>query len=48
VVTSGKEAFSAAPISRCSRICRTFADVVKAKGQVEANRMVFDESRKCR
>jgi 3-hydroxyacyl-CoA dehydrogenase/enoyl-CoA hydratase/3-hydroxybutyryl-CoA epimerase len=27
-------------------LSRTFADVVKAKGQVEANRMVFEESRK--
>ncbi len=47
VVTSGKEAFSGgADLTMLETLSRTFADVVKAKGQVEANRMVFDESRK--
>jgi 3-hydroxyacyl-CoA dehydrogenase/enoyl-CoA hydratase/3-hydroxybutyryl-CoA epimerase len=47
VVTSGKEAFSGgADLTMLENLSRTFADVVKAKGQVEANRMVFDESRK--
>ncbi len=47
VVTSGKEAFSGgADLTMLENLSRTFADVVKAKGQVEANRMVFDETRK--
>ncbi|HEY8267946.1 MAG TPA: 3-hydroxyacyl-CoA dehydrogenase NAD-binding domain-containing protein [Xanthobacteraceae bacterium] len=47
VITSGKEAFSGgADLTMLENLSRTFADVVKAKGQVEANRMVFDESRK--
>ena len=47
VVTSGKEAFSGgADLTMLENLSRTFADTVKAKGQVEANRMVFDESRK--
>ncbi len=44
VVTSGKEAFSGgADLTMLENLSRTFADTVKAKGQVEANRMVFDE-----
>ena len=47
VVTSGKEAFSGgADLTMLENLSRTFADVVKAKGQIEANRMVFDKSRK--
>ncbi len=47
MVTSGKEAFSGgADLTMLENLSRTFADMVKAKGQVEANRMVFDESRK--
>jgi 3-hydroxyacyl-CoA dehydrogenase/enoyl-CoA hydratase/3-hydroxybutyryl-CoA epimerase len=47
VVTSGKEAFSGgADLTMLERLSRTFAETVKAKGQVEANRLVFDESRK--
>jgi len=47
VVTSGKEAFSGgADLTMLDNLSRTFADVVKTKGQIEANRMVFDESRK--
>src|SRR3989304_824765 len=47
VVTSGKEAFSGgAALTMLDNLPRTFADVVKTKGQIEANCMVFDESRK--
>jgi 3-hydroxyacyl-CoA dehydrogenase/enoyl-CoA hydratase/3-hydroxybutyryl-CoA epimerase len=47
VVTSGKEAFSGgADLTMLERLSRSFADTVKAKGQTEANRMVFEESRK--
>jgi len=47
VVTSGKEAFSAgADLSMLEGMNRRYTDLLKAKGEVAANQMVFDESRK--
>jgi len=47
VVTSGKEAFSAgADLSMLEGMNRRYADLLKAKGEVAANQMLFDESRK--
>jgi 3-hydroxyacyl-CoA dehydrogenase / enoyl-CoA hydratase / 3-hydroxybutyryl-CoA epimerase len=47
VVTSGKEAFSAgADLSMLEGMNRRYTDLFKAKGEVAANQMLFDESRK--
>src|SRR4030081_2912069 len=47
VVPSGKEAFSAgADLSMLEGMTRRYADLLKAKGEVAANQMLFDESRK--
>ena len=47
VVTSGKEAFSAgADLSMLEGMNRRYAELLKAKGEVAANQMLFDESRK--
>src|ERR1700710_3316896 len=47
VVTSGKDAFSAgADLSMLEGMNRLYADLLKAKGEVAANQMLFDESRK--
>jgi len=47
VVTSGKEAFSAgADLSMLEGMNRRYADLLKSKGEVAANQMLFDESRK--
>src|ERR1700716_724428 len=47
VVTSGKEAFSAgADRSMLEAMNRRYADLLKAKGEIAANQMLFDESRK--
>src|SRR6516164_843591 len=47
VVTSGKEAFSAgADLSMLEGINRRYADFLKTKGEVAANQMLFDESRR--
>src|SRR3984893_3906955 len=47
VVTSGKEAFSGgADLSMLEGMNRRYADLLKAKGEVAANQMLVDESRK--
>ena len=47
VVTSGKEALSAgADLSMLEGMNRHYADLLKAKGEVAANQMLFDESRR--
>src|SRR6202000_3059328 len=47
VVTSAKEAFSAgADLSMLEGMGRRYADLLKAKGEVAANQMLFDQSRK--
>lgn len=47
VVASGKETFSAgADLTMLEALSRTYADIVKAKGEIEANRVLFEESRK--
>src|SRR4051795_6374316 len=47
VVTSGKEAFSAgADLAMLEGMNRRYADLLKSKGEVAANQMLFDESRK--
>src|SRR6202048_4739914 len=47
VVTSGKEAFSAgADLSMLEGMNRRYTELLKAKGEVAANQMLFDESRK--
>src|ERR1700746_10194 len=47
VVTSGKEVFSAgADLSMLEGMNRRYADLFKAKGEVAANQMLFDQSRK--
>src|SRR3984893_17993583 len=47
VVTSGKEAFSAgADLSMLEGMNHRYTDLLKAKGEVVANQMLFDESRK--
>src|ERR1700704_1015667 len=47
VVTSGKEAFSAgADLSMLEDMNRRYTDMLKTKGEVAANQMLFDESRK--
>src|SRR5467141_3511385 len=47
VVTSGKEAFSAgADLAMLEGMNRRYTELLKAKGDVAANQMLFDESRK--
>jgi 3-hydroxyacyl-CoA dehydrogenase / enoyl-CoA hydratase / 3-hydroxybutyryl-CoA epimerase len=47
VVTSGKEAFSAgADLSMLEGMNHRYAELLKEKGEVAANQMLFDESRK--
>ncbi len=47
VVTSGKEAFSAgADLSMLEGMNRRYAELLNEKGEVTANQMLFDESRK--
>src|SRR5271155_4927199 len=47
VITSGKEALSAgADLSMLEGMSRSYAEALKAKGEVAANQMLFDESRK--
>jgi len=47
VVTSGKEAFSAgADLSMLEGMNHRYTELLKAKGEVAANQMLFDESRK--
>src|SRR6266571_2073814 len=47
VVTSGKEAFSAgADLSMLEGMNQRYTELLKAKGEVAANQMLFDESRK--
>src|SRR5580693_2559659 len=47
VITSGKEAFSAgADLSMLEGMHGRYTDVFKTKGEVAANQMLFDESRK--
>src|ERR1700750_1480813 len=47
VVTSGKEAFSAgADLSMLEGMNRRYGELLKSQGEVAANQMLFDESRK--
>src|SRR6202048_4780319 len=47
VITSGKEALSAgADLSMLEGMSRTYAETLKAKGEVAANQMLFDQSRR--
>src|ERR1700689_4325572 len=47
VVTSGKEAFSAgADLSMLEGMNRRYGDILKEKGEVAANQILFDESRR--
>src|SRR3984957_7449196 len=47
VVTSGKDAFSAgADLSMLEGMNRRYTELLQAKGEVAANQMLFDESRK--
>jgi 3-hydroxyacyl-CoA dehydrogenase/enoyl-CoA hydratase/3-hydroxybutyryl-CoA epimerase len=47
VITSGKDAFSAgADLSMLEGMNRRYAELLKDKGEVAANQMLFDESRK--
>src|SRR3954465_2256566 len=47
VVTSGKEAFSGgADLSMLEGMNRRYSELLEAKGEVAANQMLFDESRK--
>ena len=47
VVTSGKEAFSAgADLSMLEGMNHRYTDLLRDKGEVAANQMLFDESRK--
>ena len=47
VVTSGKEALSAgADLSMLEGMARQYAELLKAKGDVAANQMLFDQSRR--
>ena len=47
VVTSGKDSFcGGADLGMLERMSVTYADLVKREGEVAANQMVFDESRK--
>src|SRR5438445_2096519 len=47
VITSGKEALSAgADLSMLEGMSRSYAEVLKAQGDVAANQMLFDQSRR--
>jgi 3-hydroxyacyl-CoA dehydrogenase / enoyl-CoA hydratase / 3-hydroxybutyryl-CoA epimerase len=47
IVTSGKEAFSGgADLSMLEGMNHRYAELLKAKGEIAANQMLFDESRK--
>src|SRR6516225_4314549 len=47
IITSGKEALSAgADLSMLEGMSRQYAEVLKAKGEVAANQMLFDQSRR--
>src|SRR5215467_7955783 len=47
VITSGKEALSAgADLSMLEGMSRSYAEVLKEKGEVAANQMLFDQSRR--
>src|SRR5437764_12767380 len=47
VITSGKEALSAgADLSMLEGMNRSYAEMLKAKGEVAANQMLFDQSRR--
>src|SRR6202046_4554846 len=47
VITSGKEALSAgADLSMLEGMARQYAELLKAKGDVAANQMLFDQSRR--
>src|SRR6201996_518026 len=47
VITSGKEALSAgADLSMLEGMSRTYAEALKDKGEVAANQMLFDQSRR--
>ncbi len=47
VVASGKDTFSGgADLTMLEGLTRTYAEIVKAKGEIEANRTLFEESRK--
>src|ERR1700761_9506138 len=47
VITSGKEALSAgADLSMLEGMARTYADLLKSKGEEAANQMLFDQSRR--
>src|SRR3989440_1277824 len=47
VITSGKEALSAGvDLSMLEGMSRSYAEVLKAKGEVAANQMLFDQSRR--
>ena len=47
VVASGKDTFSGgADLTMLEGLSRAYAEVVKAKGEIEANRTLFEESRK--
>jgi 3-hydroxyacyl-CoA dehydrogenase / enoyl-CoA hydratase / 3-hydroxybutyryl-CoA epimerase len=47
VITSGKEALSAgADLSMLEGMSRTYAEVLKEKGEVAANQILFDQSRR--
>ena len=47
VITSGKEALCAgADLSMLEGMSRTYAELLKAKGEVAANQMLFDQSRR--
>lgn len=47
VVTSGKDAFcGGADLTMLERFAAMFADMVRSKGEVAANTMIFEESRK--
>src|ERR1700730_15486282 len=46
-VTSGKEAFSGgADLAMLEGMNRRYSDLLKSKGEVAANQMLFDESRR--
>src|SRR5450755_1388768 len=47
VITSGKEALSAgADLSMLEGMSRQYAEVLKGKGEVAANQMLFDQGRR--
>jgi 3-hydroxyacyl-CoA dehydrogenase/enoyl-CoA hydratase/3-hydroxybutyryl-CoA epimerase len=47
VIASGKDTFSGgADLTMLEGLSRTYAEIVKAKGEIEANQILFEESRK--